>query len=87
LGVLRVAFSSEKLATNLGIPITTFRFSNSQEQLVEIRKVLCYGWFYYSIKTANWKLQLKDECMGQNLRGFQMQVSFSILRITLPFQD
>ena len=49
LGVPRVTLSSEQLAINSGVPMTTLRLDNLPEQPMEFRKVLYLGVeFYYN---------------------------------------
>lgn len=40
LGVHRAAFTSDRLATNLGVPPDSLRFNNALERLTELRKAL-----------------------------------------------
>lgn len=54
LGVPRITLSSEQLAINSGVPMTTLRFDNLLEQLIEFKKVLFLGMaFYYNQTDKN----------------------------------
>ena len=51
LGVPRITLSSEQLAINSGVPMTTLRFDNLLEQLIEFKEVLFLGIVFYYNQT------------------------------------